>query len=314
MRRRLDAELVRRKLAPSREAAQRAIAEHRVLVSGTMAEKPARLVDAGEPIEVLGDGPEFVSRGGKKLAGALEAFAIDVSGLPVFDAGASTGGFTDCLLQRGAVSVVAVDVGFGQLHEKLRADPRVEVHERVNLRTVDPGAHFSGRRFPLLVGDLSFISLRSVANTLCALVEQGGAMVLLVKPQFEAGREEVARGRGIVSDPEVWRRCLVEVGDAFELRQAAMIGVMPSPITGTDGNVEFLVHLHAVPASVGGGDSASRSSMIDRAVAEARRAYQPNSPDRVPADDAEATIVEGHSVAPTHASIHPPSDPAEVRS
>ena len=184
MRRRLDAELVRRGLFPSREQAQQAIADHRVLVSGSVAERAARQVDPGEPIELRGDAPRFVSRGGEKLDAALERFAISVEGIEVFDAGASTGGFTDCVLQRGAVRVLAVDVGIGQMHERLRADRRVEVVERVNLRTVSVPALAGERRFAVLVGDLSFISLTSVASNLVELLNGRGEMVLLVKPQF----------------------------------------------------------------------------------------------------------------------------------
>jgi 23S rRNA (cytidine1920-2'-O)/16S rRNA (cytidine1409-2'-O)-methyltransferase len=177
----------------------------------------------------------------EKLDGALQRFDIAVDGIVAFDAGASTGGFTDCLLQRGAHLVVAVDVGHGQLHERIRSDQRVEVHERVNLRTVNVATTFSGRRFELIVGDLSFISLRSVATNLCELCADDANLVLLVKPQFEAGREEVSRGRGVIRDPEVWRRTLTDVASTFRLLNATMIDVMPSPITGADGNVEFLM-------------------------------------------------------------------------
>jgi 23S rRNA (cytidine1920-2'-O)/16S rRNA (cytidine1409-2'-O)-methyltransferase len=245
MRRRLDAELVRRGLCPSREAAQRAIRESQVLVGGAVAEKASRLVDPGEPVRLVGPRPRFVSRGGEKLHGALEHFGIDPAGLWAFDAGASTGGFTDCLLQRGARGVVAADVGFGQLHEKIRADTRVEVHEHVNLRTVDVPTFFGGRRFPLIVGDLSFISLRSLVPNFMALSAAGASLVLLVKPQFEAGRAEVAKGKGVIREPAVWLRALEEVMGTFLSQGATMMGAMTSPITGTDGNVEFLVHLRA---------------------------------------------------------------------
>lgn len=266
MRRRLDAELVRRCLVPSREQAQRAIAEHRVLVSGAVAEKASRLVGAGEPITLVGDGPRFVSRGDEKLAGALERFGVDPTGRTALDAGSSTGGFTDCLLQSGAVGVVAVDVGTNQLHERLRADPRVEVHEGCNLRTADLDDMLDRRRFDLLVGDLSFISLQTVAGPILGLAAPGADLILLVKPQFEAGRQEVARGRGIVTDPAVWRRTLEEVTAAYANRGAAMMAAMRSPITGTDGNVEFLVHLR-VGAPVGAGGTSP--ALLDAAVLEA---------------------------------------------
>ena len=245
MRRRLDAELVRRGLCPSREAAQRAIRESQVLVGGAVAEKSSRMVGPGEPVRLVGPRPRYVSRGGEKLHGALECFGIDPDGLWAFDAGASTGGFTDCLLQNGALGVVAADVGFGQLHEKIRGDRRVEVHEHVNLRTVDVPTFFGGRRFSLIVGDLSFISLRSLVPNLMALSASGASLVLLVKPQFEAGRAEVAKGKGVIREPGVWLRALEDVMGTFLSQGAVMMGAMTSPITGTDGNVEFLVHLRA---------------------------------------------------------------------
>jgi 23S rRNA (cytidine1920-2'-O)/16S rRNA (cytidine1409-2'-O)-methyltransferase len=183
-----------------------------------------------------------VSRGGEKLAAALDSFAIDVTGRAALDAGASTGGFTDCLLQRGAARVVAVDVGYGQLHEKLRSDPRVTVLERVNVRELTPEG-VGGERFPIVTADLSFISLRTVADNLLGLAAPGADLVLLVKPQFEAGRAEASRGRGVIRDPEVWTRVIDEVNAAYRARGAAMIECMQSPITGAEGNVEFLMHL-----------------------------------------------------------------------
>jgi 23S rRNA (cytidine1920-2'-O)/16S rRNA (cytidine1409-2'-O)-methyltransferase len=242
MRRRLDVELVRRGLCTSREQAQEAISLGRVLVRGARASKASHQVDDAEPVELTGPGPRFVGRGGEKLDGALDRFGISVTGLTVLDAGASTGGFTDCVLQRGAAAVVAVDVGHGQMHERLRADPRVENHERMNVRTLQT-ADLDGRRFPMIVADLSFISLRSVAPSLVALCAEGATLVVLVKPQFEAKRAEVSKHRGIVKDPLVWERSLLGVIEAFVAAGAAMMGVMVSPITGTDGNVEFLLHL-----------------------------------------------------------------------
>lgn len=238
---------MRRGLVTSRDRAQEAIDAGRVVVGGAPAEKASRLVDAGEPIRLIGPGPRFVSRGGDKLDAALDAFQVDVTGKRVLDAGASTGGFTDCVLQRGAAHVEAVDVGRGQLHERLRADGRVSVHERTNLRTVDPD--LIGGLVDLVVGDLSFISLRTVADNLLAACRPGGDLVLLVKPQFEAGREEASRGRGVITDPTVWHRTLFEVGTALEQRRAAIMGVMVSPLRGAEGNVEFL--LHAVSEAAG---------------------------------------------------------------
>jgi 23S rRNA (cytidine1920-2'-O)/16S rRNA (cytidine1409-2'-O)-methyltransferase len=259
-RRRLDAELVRRDLAASRTQAQELIASRQVLVGGAVAEKAARQVDPGDAIELRGTGPRFVSRGGEKLAAALERFSIDVSGLRVVDAGSSTGGFTDCVLQAGAAEVVAIDVGRNQLHERLRADQRVAVHEQTNIRDLDPAT--VGGPGDVLVGDLSFISLRTVADALLACTSAGGELVLLVKPQFEAGKAEADRGRGVIRDAVVWRRTLLEVCVALEERGAAIMGAMASPITGGDGNVEFLVHARR------GATSDDLDALVDAALAE----------------------------------------------
>ena len=233
--------MVRRGLAGSRERARADIEAGRVTVGGAPATKPSRLVDASEAVVVLGPPPRFVSRAGAKLDGAIVHFGLlpVVEGARVLDAGASTGGFTDCVLQAGATEVLAVDVGTNQLHERLRADPRVHSLERTNLRTVDPAA--LAPPVDLVVADLSFISLDLVLDNLIAAAVSGAPCVLLVKPQFEAGREEVARGRGIVSDPAVWRRVLGSIASALHRRSAAIMGVMVSPLAGTDGNVEFLV-------------------------------------------------------------------------
>ena len=239
-RRRLDAEMVRRGLAASRERAREEIALGHVLVGGAPADKPTRLVAAGDAVVVSGPGPRFVGRGGEKLAAALDRFAVDVTDRRVLDAGASTGGFTDCVLQRGAARVVAVDVGYGQLHQRLRDDPRVDVRERTNVRglraaDIDPPVD-------VVVADLSFISLRTVLDALVAVARPGADLVLLVKPQFEAGRREVSKGRGVIRDPAVRAATLLGVGAALEERQAAIMGAMVSPLRGADGNVEFLVH------------------------------------------------------------------------
>ncbi|MFZ4519233.1 MAG: TlyA family RNA methyltransferase [Microthrixaceae bacterium] len=240
MRRRLDAELVRRGLVPSRARARELVEAGRVRVGGAPAVKVTRLVDAGEALVVEGDPPRFVGRGGEKLAAALGGFGLDPTGARVLDAGASTGGFTDCLLQAGAAEVVALDVGHGQLHERLRADARVEVRERTNLRHVDPAELGS---FDAAVADLSFISLGTVMDVLVACVEARGWLVLLVKPQFEAGRAEVDRGRGVIRDPAVRAGALRAVGGAALAAGASIMGVMTSPLRGADGNVEFLLLL-----------------------------------------------------------------------
>jgi len=249
-RRRLDAELVRRGLAASRTEAQRLIGEGLVTVGGAPADKPARLVDPGDALKVRGPARRYVSRGGEKLEAALDHFGLDPAGCRVLDAGSSTGGFTDCVLQRGATEVVAVDVGRGQLHEKLRADPRVLSRERTHLR--DVRAEHIGGPVDLVVGDLSFISLTKVTEPLLGAVRPAGDLVLLVKPQFEAGREEVARGRGVITDPEIWRRTIAEVCAAFEDSGATMMGQMVSPIHGAEGNTEFLVWFRAADEPGGG--------------------------------------------------------------
>ncbi|HVE46567.1 MAG TPA: TlyA family RNA methyltransferase [Acidimicrobiales bacterium] len=237
----MDAELVRRGLASSREQARIVVGEGNVLVGGAPAVKPSRLVAPGEPVVVLGPPPRFVGRGGEKLAAALDFFGLDVTGRWALDAGASTGGFTDCLLQRGARHVTAVDVGHGQIHEHLRSDPRVTVRERTDIRrfVLGPPAE-------LVVADLSFISLTSVAESLVATNAAPHAdVVVLVKPQFEAGRSEASKGKGVIRDAAVWRRALENVSSALEARGAAMMGAMVSPLTGAAGNVEFLAHLEA---------------------------------------------------------------------
>ncbi len=182
---------------------------------------------------------EFVSRGGHKLAAALDAFAIDVGSRRCLDAGASTGGFTDCLLQRGADVVVAVDVGHGQLAWSIRADDRVVVHERTNVRTLGPDQ--IGGRVELVVADLSFISLRTVAPALVALADDEAPFVLLVKPQFEAGRARLGKG-GVIRDVAVRAEVVREVMDDLDRLGLVVVDLIESPITGADGNVEYLAH------------------------------------------------------------------------
>lgn len=228
-----------------------------------MADKPARLVAPGEPIERLGPPPRFVGRGGEKLAAALEAFALEPTGRRAIDCGASTGGFTDALLQAGASTVVAIDVGHGQLHERLRDDSRVDNRERTSVRGLDPTT--VGGPASLVVADLSFISLRVVLADLFALTAPGGDLVVLVKPQFEAGRQEASRGRGVISDPEIWARVLTEVRDAVDGQGAAIMGAMTSPLTGADGNVEFLLHVRAP----GGEHPLPGSDEVDSHLADA---------------------------------------------
>ncbi len=267
VRRRLDTELVRRGLVVSREQAQAEIESGRVLVRGAVADKAARMVAPDEPVAVVGPPPRFVSRGGEKLDAALTRFELDVTGWRVLDAGASTGGFTDCLLQRGAAQVLAVDVGHGQLSDRLRRHPQVVVRERSNVRALvvdDIGGWVDA-----VVADLSFISLRTVLPALVGVTRPGGTLVILVKPQFEAGRAEVSRGRGVVRDPAVWSRVLDEVGTAVRATGATIMGCMPSPITGADGNVEFLLHVVVPDEAIGVDGGSSTSEMLAGAVAEA---------------------------------------------
>jgi 23S rRNA (cytidine1920-2'-O)/16S rRNA (cytidine1409-2'-O)-methyltransferase len=219
-----------------------------VTVGGAPADKPARLVAPGEPVLVRPPPARFVSRGGEKLAAGLDAFRVPVVGAEALDAGSSTGGFTDGLLQRGAAAVTAVDVGRGQLDHRLRTDPRVTVVEGTNVRHLDLATlGRPDRPFTLLVADLSFISLRVVAPALVGLGAPEADMVVLVKPQFEAGRTEAARGSGVVRDPTVWRRVLGEVDVAFDASGAVMMGLVVSPLLGARGNVEFLAHLVCRP-------------------------------------------------------------------
>ncbi len=241
--RRLDIELVRRGLVPARASALEIIGTGRVLVGGAPALKAARLVGPGEAIVVLGERPRFVSRGGEKLDGALDAFDIDVHGRRALDAGASTGGFTDCLLQQGAREVVAVDVGRGQLHERLTGDPRIRSLERQNVRTLTP--ELIGGQVDLVVADLSFISLTKVADALLRCLRPGGDLVWLVKPQFEAGRAEASRGRGVIRDEAVREAVRDRIDSDLRSRGATMLEWTESPIPGAEGNRELFVHARA---------------------------------------------------------------------
>ncbi|MGZ4149267.1 MAG: TlyA family RNA methyltransferase [Actinomycetota bacterium] len=237
-RRRLDAELVRRGMVSSRAQAQEAVRAGLVSVAGVPATKSATMVDDASPVVLSGAVRAYVSRAGAKLAVALERFAVDVERRDCLDAGASTGGFTDCLLRAGAARVLAVDVGYGQLAWELRNDPRVTVYERTNVRTLEPSA------LPfvpsIVVADLSFISLRAALPSLVALAAQDAVFVVLVKPQFEAGRGDVGSG-GVVRDPAVWRRVLEEVAGSAEALGLGVSGLMASPVRGPAGNVEFLL-------------------------------------------------------------------------
>ena len=242
MKTRLDLLLVSRGLAPTREKAQAMILSGRVEVEGRRVEKAGSPVDSGATVQVLGPPHPYVSRGGVKLAAALDAFGLRPEGLVCLDVGASTGGFTDCLLQRGARRVYAVDVGHGQLDARLRGDPRVTVRERVNARRLsladvpEPVA--------LAAMDLSFISARLVLGSVAPLLAPGGAVVVLVKPQFEAGRREVPRG-GVVRSAAIQRRVVAEVERFGADLGLTPLGAIPSPIRGARGNQEYLVAFRA---------------------------------------------------------------------
>jgi len=232
---RLDVALVRRGLAASREQAQRLIAEGQVSVDGRPARKPSQNVP--EDAALSAGRPRFVSRGGEKLEGAFAAFPLEVAGRCCLDVGASTGGFTDCLLQHGARRVLALDVGTGQLHERLRADPRVWSREQFNCRFLTPADLPETPTFG--VTDVSFISLKLILPPMAACLAPGSGLLSLVKPQFEAGRS--AAPRGVVRDEAVRRRVVEEIR-AFGTETLGLdwLGCAPSPILGPDGNQEFL--------------------------------------------------------------------------
>ncbi|MDQ4095709.1 MAG: TlyA family RNA methyltransferase [Actinomycetota bacterium] len=254
---RLDAELVRRGLVPSRSSARRAVEQGKVLVGGIPVTKVDAMVGRDAAIALEAPASRFVSRGGEKLDGAMERLDVRVAGRKWLDAGASTGGFTDCLLQRGALQVAAVDVGYGQLDWSLRNDERVVVLERANVRDLDP------TRLPFVAegvtADLSFISLRLVLPALARCATRDADFVLLVKPQFEVGKEAVGKG-GVVRDPEEWRRSLKGVVDAARDIDLGLVDAMPSPLRGPAGNVEFFVHLRR--------DADGPLDAVDRAAAE----------------------------------------------
>ena len=239
MKQRLDQLVVDRGLAESREKARALILAGAVLVDGQKSDKPGHSFAEGCRIEVTERMP-YVSRGGYKLAAALDNFKIDVTGRACIDVGASTGGFTDCLLQRGAAKVWAVDVGHGQLDWRLRNDPRVVVREGMNARFLQ-AADFP-ERFDLAVCDVSFISATLLIPAVNNLLSEHGEMVVLVKPQFEAGRGQVGKG-GIVRDPEVHRETCARVTAAVEALGFGT-SLMESPILGAEGNREFLLHAH----------------------------------------------------------------------
>ncbi len=239
---RLDAELVRRGLAHSRAEASELVTAGRVSVAGRQAEKPATAVAPDDPLVVSAVPGEqsYVSRGGYKLAGALDALGVPVAGRRCLDAGASTGGFTDVLLGRGAASVSCVDVGYGQLAWRLRTDPRVRVLDRTNVRDLAPG--LVGAPVDLVVADLSFISLTLVLPALVAVMSQRADLLPMVKPQFEVGRDRVGPG-GVVRDPALRAAAVARVATAAARLGLGVSGVTASPLPGPAGNVEFFLWL-----------------------------------------------------------------------
>lgn len=248
MRTRLDAEMVRRGLARSREHAVDLIESKLVLVRGIPASKPATAVDAETSITLADERDEYVSRGGHKLAGALDAFReLKVEGRVALDAGASTGGFTDVLLKRGAKKVIAVDVGYGQLAWEIRQDSRVEIHDRTNVRALNRDVIRD--EIDLVVADLSFISLAMVLPALISVSSSETDFLLMVKPQFEVGREKLGAG-GVVREPELRRAAVYEVAkSAYELGLGTF-GVVASPLPGPSGNVEYFLWLNGGGAMI----------------------------------------------------------------
>ncbi|GAB4312149.1 MAG: TlyA family rRNA (cytidine-2'-O)-methyltransferase [Candidatus Sumerlaeia bacterium] len=250
---RADQLLVARNLAESRQKAQRLILAGEALCNGQRIEKPGQLLDAAAEIEIRPRRPRFVSRGGEKLDGALSAFGCDVHGLICADIGASTGGFTHCLLERGAARVYALDVGHGQLHALLRADPRVIALEGINCR------YLQGREIPekvdFIVMDVSFISILKILGGARTLLKPRGRACCLIKPQFEAGPRDVRRG-GLVRDPAVQRRVLEEFCRGAAALGAKVVDLCRAPIAGTKGNQEFFALLaFGEPESMESGDA-----------------------------------------------------------
>jgi len=240
MKTRADQLLVTKGLAPSRAKAQALILAGKVYVGETRVDKAGALVADDAAIEVRGEDHPYVSRGGVKLAGALDAFRVDPKDRRCVDLGASTGGFTDCLLQRGAAIVAAVDVGYGQLAHKLRVDPRVLVLERTNAKTLEPDQ--VGGLADLVVVDASFIGLGKLLPAIARITLPGGELVALVKPQFEVGREEASRARGVIKDAEVRARAIESVVEETKAAGFEVLGTTDSTLPGPKGNVEAFVH------------------------------------------------------------------------
>ncbi len=259
MKKRLDQHLTDEGYFDSRARARAAVMEGKVEVDGRRDVKPGTQVSGGEEIRVSGEEEQFVSRGGSKLAGALEDFGMDPRGLVALDVGSSTGGFTDCLLRAGASRVMALDVGKGQLHWKLRGDERVTVMEGRNARKLQPGD--LPEKPDLAVVDVSFISLTMVLGPVMRALRDGGEVVALVKPQFEAGRASVGKG-GVVRDPEVHLQVLRELADWIEGQGMVLLDVAASGLRGPKGNIEFFFR-------IGSSGSSINASELEREVVRA---------------------------------------------
>lgn len=262
---RLDLVLAKLGKCPSRAQAKSAIEQGIVLVNGQVCTKVSATVTPADKIEVRGVACPYVGRGGLKLARALEAWDIDLAGLRCVDAGASTGGFTDCMLQAGAAHVWSIDVGHGQLHASLLADTRVTSLEGLDIREASP--ELMGGAADFLGSDVSFISLGKVLPSLASLVRQGGRAVCLIKPQFEAGPEHVGK-RGVVKDPQVHRNVIARVISQARAAGFAALDLAHSPIKGPEGNIEYLVYLEKGAQDTGAVDAARIGEVVTRAHTE----------------------------------------------
>ncbi len=274
-RQRLDAELVRRGLARSRQQAAELIAAGRISVRGAVASKPATQVETADPLLVteVATSPDYVSRGAHKLVGALDAFGVEVTGRRCLDAGASTGGFTDVLLRRGAAEVVAVDVGYGQLAWSVRSDERVTVLDRTNVRTLTPDRVAPAPS--VVVADLSFISLTLVLAALASCAAPEADLLLMVKPQFEVGRGRLGSG-GVVRDPSLRAEAVLTVAEAARGHGLAVHGVVASPLPGPSGNVEYFLWLRpAGDDRAAAPDPGTVSELVATAVAQGPTGAQP---------------------------------------
>lgn len=266
---RIDVRLVREGLAPSRERAKEWIKDGRVKADGKQIQKAGAMVEPEAKLSVSGAPMPYVSRGGLKLQKALDTFSISVDGRVCLDAGASTGGFTDCMLQRGAAKVYAVDVGYGQLAEKLRSDSRVINIENTNVRELSCG--LLGEACDFASADLSFISLTKVLPAIVSCLKEEAELVCLIKPQFEAGRDKVGK-KGVVKNPRVHRQVLMQVAGFCREMGLTVQNLTVSPIRGQEGNQEFLIHLlKAGENRDGKGEGAELQTLIERAMQEAQR-------------------------------------------